>query len=157
MLYWKTILCDVIMQLRLATIEDAAMLLEWRNDAETRANSITQDIIMMDSHVAWLTKSLQNPMRELYIAEEDGQAIGTVRVDILSDGAQELSWTVAPSVRGKGFGKQMIGLALQNLTGTIRAHIKLGNVSSIKIAEACGFQSMREHNGLLEFEFIRRI
>ena len=132
------------------------MLLEWRNDAETRVNSIKQDMITMDSHVAWLAESLQNPMRKLYIADEEGRAVGTVRVDTAGDAIQSFSWTVAPSSRGRGFGKAMVGLALQGLKGKIIARIKPQNIPSIKIVKVYGFKNIGERDGLSVWESIRK-
>lgn len=119
------------MKLRPATIEDAQILFDWRNDPLTRESSISTDPVAWDDHVRWLEASLSNPNRELLVAEIDGVPVGTVRLD---DGV-ELSWTVAPSQRGKGIGKQMVSLVER---GSI-ARIKRSNVASQRIAGAAGF------------------
>ena len=121
-------------KLRPATLEDARMLLAWRNDEATRAASVGTDAVSWQDHVDWLRASLENPRRKLLIAEA-GQPVGTVRIDY---GAEtELSWTVAPDARGQGHGKAMVLAAMPE--GPVIAHIKRGNVASQRIAEAAGF------------------
>jgi RimJ/RimL family protein N-acetyltransferase len=123
-------------KLRRATIEDAAMLLRWRNDPATREASINTDIVSLDAHIVWLRASFENPTRTLLIAETD-VPVGTVRIDQSAEGA-ELSWTVAPEARGRGYGMEMVRLALP-MSGRVFAQIKGGNIASQKIAKAAGF------------------
>ncbi len=91
-------------KLRPATIQDADLLLEWRNDPETRSASHKTAVVQREEHISWLLKTLDNPSRRLLIAEENEVPVGTVRADF-SDGVYELSWTVAPDARGYGVGK----------------------------------------------------
>ncbi len=139
------------MQLRRATIDDADLLLAWRNDAATRANSVHGEIVALADHLRWLVATLQNPKRKLLIAEEGGVSVGTVRVDMNDDGVQELSWTVAPEARGKGVGKAMVALAVAPLRGSIAAVIKAGNTASLRIVQILGFTLHHERGGLLEY------
>ena len=97
------------MILKQATIEDAKMLLEWRNDPLTQAQSINKEEIKLADHEAWLKKTLANPDRELFVAYEDDLPVGTCRIDRESNGDEsifELSWTIAPSARGKNICKK---------------------------------------------------
>src|SRR3989344_1181800 len=128
------------LHIRPATLDDAECLFLWRNDEETRRNSINTDPVERESHVGWLTRSLTNSARKLYIVEADGIPAGTVRTDILNDGAYELSWTVAPEARGKGIGKAMLVQFKQEVLPEARivATIQDGNVASEKIAQALG-------------------
>ncbi|MFN4288897.1 MAG: GNAT family N-acetyltransferase [Brevundimonas sp.] len=128
------------MKLRAATLDDAERLLEWRNDPLTREASVNMDPVPLEAHVGWLTASLQNPNRTLLVAEVDGRPVGTVRIDRGHE--TEMSWTVAPDARGRGFGKQMVSAAMPE--GTVIAHIKAGNVASQKIAQSSGFTLTRD-------------
>ena len=49
--------------LRLATFKDADLLLEWRNDQETRIASHNMAEVPKDEHIAWLNKTLRNSSR----------------------------------------------------------------------------------------------
>ncbi|GAB4057433.1 GNAT family N-acetyltransferase [Uliginosibacterium sediminicola] len=135
------------MILRPASLEDAAVLLAWRNDAETRAASFSPDPVSHTAHLAWLKASLGNPQRRLWLAVEEGEVggevVGTVRADRAGEGWL-LSWTIAPEHRGKGCGKRMLAAALADLQGPFLARIKPGNVASIRIAESLGFMRVGE-------------
>ena len=50
----------------------------------------------------------------------------------------ELSWTVAPEARNKGFGKKMVQIAAEKIGGRITAQIKEGNEASVAIAKGIG-------------------
>ena len=136
--------------LRPATLEDAKILFEWRNDPQARAASHNQDKISFKAHLSWLKDSLVNPDRKLYIAEEDGVRVGTVRAD-WTEGAFTLSWTVRPEFRGKGVGKRMVSLLAKQITEPIRAEVKVGNLASIRIAREAGLQLDYTKNGIMYF------
>ncbi len=97
-----------------------------------------------------MTKTVNDANRRLFVAEENGVPVGTVRAD-LSDGVYELSWTVAPNARGRGVGKRMVALLASQISAPIRAEVKAGNSSSIRIAEYVGMQYDREDNGVLHY------
>ena len=136
--------------LRLTTIQDADLLLEWRNDPETRKASHNTAEVQRDEHVTWLSRTLSNPNRRLFVAEEDGVPVGTARAD-LSEGVWELSWTVAPNARGRGVAKRMVALLASQISEPIRAEVKAGNLASVRIAEHAGMKFDREANGVLHY------
>ena len=137
-------------KLRSATIRDADLLLEWRNDAETRKASHNMDEVQRDQHISWLARTLDNRDRRLFVAEENGVPVGTVRAD-LSDGVWELSWTTAPSARGRGLAKRMVFLLAQQIPEPIRAEVKAGNIASARVAEHAGMEFDREAEGVLHY------
>ncbi len=137
------------LKLRRATIHDADLLLEWRNDPQTKKGSHNINEIQRDEHISWLTKIIKNTNRRLLIAEYNGVPVGTIRVDHSDGGAHELSWTVAPNARGKGLGKRMVALLANSIAEPIRAEVKAGNKASICIAEYAGMKYDREENGVL--------
>lgn len=138
------------LSLRPATMEDSDFLLEWRNDPQTRIASHNIEEVQRDEHVQWLHSVLQNKNRKLFLAEEDGELVGTVRADY-ADLTCELSWTVAPNVRGQGLGKRMVALIINQLTTKIKAKIKKGNQASIRIAEYVGMVFEREEKNVLYY------
>lgn len=135
------------MNLRPATMDDAKLLFDLRNDSLTRENSRNRAEGEFPVHLEWLEKSLQNPARKLFIAEENGVPVGTVRADEDDDGYTEVSYTVAPEARGKGYGKQMVTqFAAEQLAGKkLKAEIKKGgNEASEGIARALGLSPVEE-------------
>ncbi len=137
-------------RLRSATIRDADLLLEWRNDPETRKASHNTDEVQRDEHISWLSRTLDNRNRKLFVAEEGGVPVGTVRADF-SEGAWELSWTTAPSARERGVAKRMVSLLAQQISEPIRAEVKVGNIASARIAEHAGMKFDRETEGVLHY------
>lgn len=131
------------LQFRPATIADAQLLLQWRNDPATRKNSRNQAVISQDAHIAWLTERLH----EIYIAEDNGSPVGTVRAE---KGAEytELSWTVAPHARGLGYGKAMVLTFVSDIipNDRISATIEEGNLPSEAIATALGLTKAEPEN-----------
>lgn len=133
------------------TLKDARVLFNWRKDPLTQANSRNRSELteaQYDAHVMWLTKSLTNPDRKLFIAQDGDMLVGTVRSDFdAEDGYTELSYTVAPEARGKGYGKAMVMqfIAEQLKGAKIKAEIKKGgNEPSEGIARALGLSPVSE-------------
>ena len=136
--------------LRRASPDDGRLLYRWRTDPVTSAASHQSGPIDLSTHLAWLAAALADPQREIYIAEADGVAVGTVRVDREAD-ASELSWTVAPEARGRGVGSRTVALAAASIPGAIRAEVKADNRASIRIAETAGMRFEREAGDVLHF------
>lgn len=137
--------------LRPATIQDADLLLEWRNDLATRKASHNTAEVQRDEHISWLSRTVGNSNRRLYVAEEKGVSVGTVRAD-LSEGVWELSWTVAPGARGRGIAKRMVAVLAHQISEGIRAEVKAGNIASARIAEHAGMEFERETDGILHYK-----
>ena len=119
------------------------MLFKWRNDIDTRMASHTTEEVKLDKHIEWLKATLENKSRQLFVAEENGVAVGTVRTDYVNS-VYELSWTVSPEDRGKGIGKRMVSLLANKINESIRAEVKKGNDASSRIAEYSGMKFVRE-------------
>ena len=142
-------------RLRPATADDAALLLNWRNDPSTRSSSFETGEVQKREHISWLTSVLADKDRQLLIAEENGVPVGTVRAD-LCDGVYELSWTVAPDARGRGVGKRIIMLVASQISEPIRAKVKSDNIASVRIAKHAGMVFEREVTGILYYTRIAR-
>lgn len=141
--------------LRPATMADAEKLLSWRNDLETRMASHHMDQITLEEHLVWLENSLRHPeVRRLWVAEMNGEAVGTCRADRVAD-AWELSWTVAPDSRGKGIAQKMLSTIIGYFKDPLLAEIKVGNIASIKASERAGFVFDKEDHGVLYYVFPR--
>lgn len=136
--------------LRLATLDDSWILHEWRNDQATREASHNTAEVPYEAHRLWLEGVLANPFRRIYIAEMNGERVGTVRLDSI-DGGTSMSWTVAPNHRRQGIGSKMVALATGLADGPIYAEIKAHNEASQKIAQRAGLQQQYVQGGVLYF------
>lgn len=137
--------------LRPAGLEDAPILLAWRNDPETRAACRNTGPVEAGEHAAWLAGLLGEPARRLYIVVAHGQPCGQVRLDPMGDGL-ELSWTIAPQHRKKGYARRAVSLVARAFSErTLTAWIRPENHASIRVAEAAGFRLAGTRDGLLKF------
>jgi RimJ/RimL family protein N-acetyltransferase len=150
---------EAMVSLRSATSEDSARLLAWRNDALTREMSIDQKETAREEHDAWFTRSLASDERDLLIAEHEGSPVGTVRLDARAHGESEVSLTVAPEHRGRGFSASMLR-AVETFArdqGVIRlvATIRARNDRSVRAFKSAGYYGFHAADGLVHCE--RRI
>jgi len=144
----------ITIRFRPAEISDLEKLFEWRNDPATRDNSLKKKEISAEEHAEWLSASLISPDRKLYIAETSGDPIGTVRLDRRGS-AWELSWTVAPILRGKGYGKAMVKAATSLTSESLITQVKSENLPSLRIAEFAGFRIAEEQDGVVRLELLK--
>jgi RimJ/RimL family protein N-acetyltransferase len=135
---------------RLATIDDADLLLLWRNDTVTRQFSHNPNPIQLETHMTWLQTVLDNTQQHLWIVEDKGTPVGTVRAFFVNNG-YELSWTVAPNQRGRGYGKRMVALLASTIDGPITTQVRRENEASKTIAESAGMQLVKIENDILYF------
>jgi RimJ/RimL family protein N-acetyltransferase len=139
------------LKFRLATIKDSDILLKWRNDPETRKNSLNTEMIKEREHIQWLISTLGDSNKKIYIVEYKKHSVGTIHT-VKSDKVTELSWTVASEVRGQGIGKQMVSAFVNKVKGSIVAEIKEGNEASKKIAEYAGMKFKYRKNEILYYQ-----
>lgn len=138
--------------LRKVNFDDWKVLLDWRNDTETRNRSHSIDLISEEHHKNWLQDVLDDPNRILFIASMDNELVGTVRADFDAiTKSYELSWTISPHSRGKGIGKKMVKLMVEQLNARVRAEIKEDNIPSIKIAESANLKFYKKEEQVLHY------
>ena len=141
------------MKLRPATFADESLLLEWRNEPLTRANSSYPEEVTPDGHHAWLQRIMLDHETYLYIAEIEGVPVGQGRIERAwkayskkMDSAA-IGYSIDVSERGKGYGKQLVE-KLVNLAknthgfGMVMCRIKRGNMCSVKVAIQAGVNTI---------------
>ena len=136
-----------MIKLREATMEDALVLFQWKNDPETIANSITKRGVTMEEHMNWLQKVTDNPNRQLFVFEVNGEPVGQLRLDIEGSMA-EISYGLAAEHRGKGLGRVLLEqaeakadeLGIEELTAEVLSH----NVASQKLFKKLGFEEEQQ-------------
>ena len=89
-----------------------------------------------DEHEAWLAARIDNPLVELLTAESDGKLVGCARVD--SNG--EVTVTVAPRERRKGYGTQILLAVLALSKVKLKTTIDIENQAAIALADKAGFK-----------------
>lgn len=128
---------------RAACEADARLLFEWRNDPQTRLNSRVAGELDWDVHREWLRRTLADSQRQLFVVEEGGRSVGTIRWDHLGGKQWEVSITVAPHERGRGLAAAILRAGEQalELTGPVHflAGIHRGNVASLRLFARAGY------------------
>ena len=132
--------------LREIEMKDAEIILSWRNDAITRKFSINSDIIEYKNHVVWLETVIDNPNRDILMAEVNDIPVGHIRFD---REFIEVSITVAPDYRYSGIGSELLkkssDLYLENnKDGILLARIKPDNTASLKAFKNAGYREDRK-------------
>lgn len=137
------------LRLRPADSSDAELLLSWRNDPSTRAQSLTTNEVDPEEHARWLNRKLAaTEGSRIYIAELADGPVGQARVDRRAPGIGEVSVSVDVAARNRGIGQQLIESA------SIRAAAELGlakvfalvkerNVASLGAFGAAGYGAER--------------
>lgn len=105
--------------LREATIDDANIILEWRNDPVTREHSFSKDIIDLETHLKWFERKLSDENCFMYILMDGTEKVGQVRIDKVND-IGEISYMIAPNKRKMGYGKKMLELSENVVSGNIK-------------------------------------
>lgn len=144
---------------RPATPADEDFLLICRNDEQTRRWSRRSAVLASTDHHAWLTRTLADPDRQLWVVEQNGAPVATVRHDRIAPGRYEVSVTVAPEVRGRGWAAPSLRtaqVALQRVEPGLRvieAHIRMEHGASMAVFERSGYRRVdKDDNGLVLLE-----
>ena len=138
------------MQITQAVESDSKDIWMWRNDAQTRAMSITTAEVSWADHDRWFQDSCARPDRFLYIGRlSAAEKVGMCRFDISADaGTATVSINLNPQMRGKKLSYQLLDLAIKAFWATNRlplaATIRKQNASSIHCFGKCGFILDRE-------------
>lgn len=151
-----------MLRLRPAEQRDWARLLCWLNDPETRARFKQSDVVTAKEHFEWLAETLKAVDKRLYVADdhEAGYSVGTVRLDLVKyrkgDDWAEVSVTVEPRARGKGYGGALVQAVVDlggvwstptnepsGLVAGLVATIKHDNYASLRAFASAGFTPVK--------------
>ena len=152
---------------RAATLEDARLLWQWRNDPATRESSRSPEEVPWDDHLAWLGDSLERTDRLLLLVEDDAGPVGTVRWDLTRDTEGEREWevsiTVAPQRRRQSLARPLLRageVALSELARSgatdVTAYLAVVNVdndASVRLFETSAYvpDAPPDHRGFMRF------
>jgi UDP-2,4-diacetamido-2,4,6-trideoxy-beta-L-altropyranose hydrolase len=132
--------------IRRATHKDMDLYFGWVNEPLVRLQSIETNSIPYEDHVNWYQTNLNDPGVVMLLFEVESLPIGQVRFVQEAD-FWELNYSLDEIVRGRGWGKHMVKLALEwlsanGLSGTVNARVKNSNQASLKALLDCGFREI---------------
>jgi RimJ/RimL family protein N-acetyltransferase len=145
---------------RNATLADADVLLNWRNNASAREFSLQSELIAMDEHLKWLSGRLERVQFEpFFLFAEDQKVIGMSRLDVVSGQTNkyEISILVDPDQHKKGIGTRILNMTCESFFSlhpnkTIVARVRLNNFVSQKLFTRAGFELQNPVGDFLHFE-----
>ena len=147
--------------MRDVSITDAKVLLAWRNELDVQKVSRRHEHLSSQEHSEWLTNRLKLlPDQPFWIFESKAIKVGIVRFDF--DFALkhfEISITVNSELRGKGFGKIILPLAIENCLARhpstdFYAEAHQDNIASRLLFLKCGFEEIEPRDNYLVFKRI---
>ena len=141
------------MLIRNAKLSDSDDILNWRNDATSRAMFIDSHLVSKSSHCKWFTNALNDESCYLYIGEKNKLKVGVARFNCDAHTLTSIvSINLNPKMRGLGLAANLLDLSIKKLPNfkhfLFQATIKKENVISKKIFKKCGFKLKFTNEGL---------
>lgn len=131
--------------IKLAKIEDMKAVFELSNDSLVRLNSFNQEKISWENHQTWFENKINNKNCLFYIVKnEENNLISQVRIDKINPAEGDISISVSPLFRGKGYGAKILKMVSEKASSEqnikkINAYIKNENITSQKMFEKAGY------------------
>jgi len=145
------------MNIREAVESDCIFIFNWRNDFYTKKMSLNNSEISYDEHCAWYEETLNNPLKIIFIGENDHDRVGVCRFDLDNNNLiAEISINLNPSFRGKGLGKDLLISSIDKFEKENKfllvAFIKKENIASQNLFEYAGFAPSSYHDAIIKYE-----
>lgn len=135
------------MKLRLAKIDDCRLLFEYRNDPVVIENSLTNSPVAWADHVKWYEQKIKDDECLIYIAEENSEPVGQVRLDN-TDNVATISYSVDSKYRGNGYGVRIIEeiekIAVEHSISALIAFVIKTNKASTHIFTMLGYTEVQQ-------------
>jgi UDP-2,4-diacetamido-2,4,6-trideoxy-beta-L-altropyranose hydrolase len=131
-------------RLRRAVADDAEKVWPWRNAFVTRRHFTNPSPVPWPEHVAWWSRTLKDPERELLIAEVGPLAVGVLRFD-RKDAEAVVSVYLDPDLHGLGLGRRILEAGRRHVASTspsvatLIADVMPANVASAAAFERAGY------------------
>ena len=145
---------------RLASLEDKDIVLNWRNDTISRQMSFETELVSTEKHQKWFNQAINSLDKILILCyfEETNQNIGVVRFDIKGERAQ-VSINLAPEMRGRGLSRECLLQSINffkfynNDIIFLDAKIKKINNKSIRAFYSLGFREVKSDVCVSYFQY----
>ena len=136
------------LRLREAGMGDADRVLAWRNRPEIIALGSERRPVEASRHARWFAATVGSENRLLLIVELDGEPIGTVRFDRLSEGEWAVSVYLLEVYTGRGLGPVALekGWEILRRRGAtaVWAFVREDNPRSVAAFRKAGYEEVAE-------------
>lgn len=137
------------LSVRRADIQDAEMILKWRNHSSVRFVSRESASLDAEEHAGWMKRVLADTGRHLLIGHVAGVDVGVIRFDTLSPQCMEVSLYLDPNFQGLGLGPAMLRAGEAHLSSKLGVQLQLvatvleGNAASRRLFESSNYQFVK--------------
>ena len=127
-------------------LDDAELVLEWRNQEAVRINMYNHQIISLETHMRWFHSMLQNEACHYFIYERNQTPLGVLAISDIDKSNQKASWAFySGDITARGIGSEMEKLALDYAFNTLNLNklcceVLEFNQSVINFHRKFGFQ-----------------
>jgi RimJ/RimL family protein N-acetyltransferase len=139
--------------LRLATIDDAAAIWDWRNSIPSE-HLIADRHPSIQEHLSWFEHALLDPKRRLYVSGTP--PIAHLRLDLSDANTAAVSIVLDPSVRGQGVGQRLLAsmtdLGRDAGINVLTAQVYFENAASVALFSKAGYTQSGPTDGLCNFK-----
>jgi RimJ/RimL family protein N-acetyltransferase len=136
---------------RFASLSDADILLQWRNEPDTFLFTKKARPLKRAEHHEWVVRQIAKSRSDsvLLIFSFASDQIGMSRLDRLNGFDFEISISVGKMYQGKGYGKIILEMSIKYALETLSAErviatIHCENTKSQKLFQYAGFKPVRE-------------
>ena len=144
-----------------ATKKDVETTYRWASNPEITKYLSTTKEIDWESHKKWFYGKIEEEDCEYYMLFEKEIPVGSIKFEIQEKGAAGVNYLIDPSFQGRGFGKLLLALGVEEIK-TNRPEVKFvgglvrnENLASIKVFSALDFSI--EYEGAEQTAFIKEI
>jgi RimJ/RimL family protein N-acetyltransferase len=145
---------------RTATLDDADLLLNWRNDQSAREFSLNSNLIQIDEHLQWLSARLKRiELEPFYLFIAEGEVVGMSRLEIVSGltDVYEISILIDPYKQGRGLGAKILDMTCKSFfrlhpNKSINALVHKNNHVSQRLFLSAGFQLKTPIGDFINYE-----
>jgi len=131
---------------------DWKILLEWRNDDNTRYQFFDSSVIDETTHKEYIKNICNN--KNQYILYINDTPVGTIKSNIKNN-IHYLGYSISNKFRGKNLSIIMMQLFLYNKSGIFICEIKDTNIASIKMVERIGYKLQKTKSNVLTYKLIK--
>lgn len=138
-------------RVRVRPAEPADAVVVWRlaNEPSVRAHSFDPRPIPLEGHMRWYRARLASPDCRFWLLEVEGVPVAQVRYDRVDETAAEVSFAVAPALRGRGVGtlaleRTCADACVELRVGVVRGAVIAANEASARAFVKAGFRRAAE-------------
>lgn len=132
--------------IRRATLADARLLFDWRNDPRVRNNAFDPRPLVWETHRDWLQSVLSQPKQLLLIGQSGEHDIGCVRFDLTPE-TTRVSIYLDPNRLGEGLATPLLLAAEAELlrlhpqAASLQAEVRTTNAASLHAFAGAGYST----------------